>query len=168
MDAMKILWAPWRMKYIRRFEDKEDDGCFFCKGVQQNKDKENLILYRGRSCFIILNKYPYTSGHLMVAPYKHVGDLEKLSEDEICELMKLIILSIKILRREYKPSGLNIGANIGRAAGAGVEDHVHFHIVPRWVGDTNFMPVISETKIIPELPEETYDRLIKYFKEPPD
>lgn len=165
MHTMKILWAPWRMKYIRRFEDQYNYGCFFCQGVAQNKDKENLILYRGKRCFIILNRYPYNSGHIMIAPYKHVGDLEKLSEEEMCEIMKLIILSVKILRKEYKPSGLNIGANIGRAAGAGVEDHLHFHVVPRWVGDTNFMPVISETKIIPELPEETYGRLVTYFKE---
>jgi len=162
---MKILWAPWRMKYIRRFEDREDNGCIFCKGVQQNKDRENLILYRGKNCFIILNKYPYNTGHLMIAPYRHIGELEKLSEEELNELMRLTVLSVRILKREYRPSGLNIGANIGRAAGAGIEDHVHLHIVPRWVGDTNFMPIVSQTKIMPELPHETYDRLKKYFRE---
>lgn len=153
------------MKYIKRFEDKENSGCFLCGGVKQNKDRENLILYRGRNCFIILNKYPYNTGHLMIAPYRHIGELEKLTEEELAELLKLTVWSVKILRNEYRPSGLNIGANIGRAAGAGVEDHIHFHIVPRWVGDTNFMPVLSETKIMPELPHETYDRLKKYFDE---
>ncbi|MEM1583397.1 MAG: HIT domain-containing protein [Nitrososphaerota archaeon] len=162
---MKILWAPWRMKYIKRFEDNRDSGCFFCRAVQQNRDRENLILYRGKTCFIILNKYPYNTGHLMIAPYRHAGELEKLNEEEYIELMKLTVWGVKILRKEYRPSGLNIGANIGRAAGAGVEDHLHFHLVPRWVGDTNFMPVISETKIMPELPHETYDRLKKYFEE---
>jgi ATP adenylyltransferase len=153
------------MKYIRRFEERGDNSCIFCKGVQQNKDRENLILYRGRSCFIILNKYPYNTGHLMIAPYRHIGELEGLSEEELNELMRLTVLSVKILKREYRPSGLNIGVNIGRAAGAGIEDHIHLHIVPRWVGDTNFMPIISQTKIMPELPHETYDRLKKYFRE---
>lgn len=102
----------------------------------------------------------------MVAPYRHIGEPEELSGEELVELMKLTIWSVKILKREYRPSGLNIGANIGRAAGAGVEDHLHFHLVPRWFGDTNFMPVISETRIMPELPQETYDRLKKYFDEP--
>lgn len=162
---MKILWAPWRMKYIRRFEDKEDNGCIFCRGIQQNNDRENLILYRGKHCFVILNKYPYNSGHLMIAPLRHIGELEKLSEEELNELMRLTVLCVKILKKEYRPSGLNVGVNIGRAAGAGIEDHIHLHIVPRWVGDTNFMPIISETKIMPELPLETYNRLKKYFRE---
>ncbi|MCS7125593.1 MAG: HIT domain-containing protein [Aigarchaeota archaeon] len=162
---MKIIWAPWRMKYIKQhLKGKGAGKCIFCIEAEEDKDLENLVLYRGEKCFIILNKYPYTSGHLMIAPYRHVGELERLDEKELCELMNLTVISIKALKKEYNPSGLNIGANIGRAAGAGVEDHLHFHVVPRWVGDTNFMPVISDTKIIPELPEETYGRLIKYFK----
>lgn len=162
---MKILWAPWRMKYIKQqIREKVRGQCIFCVGAREERGRSSLVLYKGRRSFIILNKYPYTSGHLMIAPYRHVGELEDLDEEELCEIMKLAVISIKALKKEYGPSGLNIGANIGRAAGAGIEDHIHFHIVPRWVGDTNFMPVISGTKIIPEMPEETYDRLAKYFE----
>ncbi|MEN2974479.1 MAG: HIT domain-containing protein [Candidatus Caldarchaeales archaeon] len=164
---MKIIWAPWRMRYIKEhLKEKREKGCVFCIESEEYRDRENLILYRGDKCFIILNKYPYTSGHLMIAPYRHTGDLESLDEEELCELMNLAVISIRALKREYNPSGLNIGLNIGEAAGAGIEGHIHLHVVPRWVGDTNFMTVISGTKIIPELPEETYERLIKYFKKP--
>lgn len=160
---MKIFWAPWRMKYIKSFGEKRDE-CIFCSKPKENRDEENLILYRGERGFIILNRFPYNSGHLMVAPYRHVRELEELSEDELLELMKLLIMSIKALKEEYKPEGFNVGANIGRVAGAGIEGHIHFHVVPRWGGDTSFMSVLSETKIIPELLEETYRRLVKYFK----
>jgi len=157
---MKVLWAPWRMSYIGSIKKH---GCIFCEKPKENRDKENLILYRGEKCFIIMNRYPYNNGHLMIAPYRHVGDLEALDEDEMIETMKLLKLSIKALKEAYHPDGFNIGVNIGRAAGAGVKGHIHFHIVPRWVGDTNFMPVFSETKIIPEYLEETYEKLLKHF-----
>ncbi|MCF8884885.1 MAG: HIT domain-containing protein [Nitrososphaerota archaeon] len=161
---MKILWAPWRMKYIKEVDKAKKDECIFCKSIMENRDRENLVLYRGKFNFIILNKYPYNNGHLMIAPYKHTGKVEDLTREELCELMELIVKSVQVLGSEYNPNGWNIGANIGRAAGAGIEDHIHFHVVPRWIGDTSFMTVIGDTKVIPELPEETYEKLIKYFK----
>lgn len=160
---MKILWAPWRMKYIKSFE--KEGECIFCSKPREGRDEKNLILYRGEKGFIILNRFPYNSGHFMVAPYRHVRELEKLEEDELLELMNLLKRGIRALKEEYKPEGFNVGANIGRIAGAGIEDHIHFHVVPRWSGDTNFMPVLSETKVMPELLEETYQRLVKHFRE---
>lgn len=158
---MKVLWAPWRMRYIR---SPKRHGCIFCEKPGEGRDRENLILYRGRKCFVIMNRYPYNNGHLMVAPYRHVGDFEGLEEEEMAEIMRLLAMSVKALRRAYRPDGFNIGVNLGRAAGAGVEGHIHFHVVPRWVGDTNFMPVFSETRVIPELLEETYNKLLKHFR----
>ncbi|RLF09290.1 MAG: HIT family hydrolase [Thermoprotei archaeon] len=151
-----LLWAPWRMKYIT---SPKQERCIFCIGSSEDKDPENLVVYRGSKSFIIMNKYPYNTGHLMVAPYRHVGDLAELSDEELLDLMKNVNLSIKILKESMKPEGFNIGVNLGRAAGAGIEDHVHIHVVPRWVGDTNFMPVLSQVKVIPELLEATYSKL---------
>jgi len=153
---MRNLWAPWRIKYIRM--NKKSKGCFLCEYIKENRDRENLILYRGKKAFIIMNKYPYNNGHLMVAPYRHVKSIEDLFEEEISEIFKLLILCKKALDEEMNPNGFNIGLNIGRAAGAG-EEHLHFHIVPRWVGDTNFMPVISDTKVISQSLLELYDKL---------
>ena len=155
---MKHLWAPWRIKYILVEKPR---GCIFCTKPKENRDRENLILYRGKNAFIIMNAFPYNSGHVMIAPYRHVPSLENLNDEELLELSKLVNLSLKVIRESMKPDGFNIGVNIGRAAGAGIEDHVHVHVVPRWVGDTNFMPVLSDTKVIPEALEETYDRLKK-------
>jgi len=134
-------------------------GCIFCEKTREKRDEENLILYRGKNAFIIMNAFPYNNGHLMVAPYRHVPTLENLENDELLEVFKLVNLSLRILREAMNPDGFNIGVNIGRVAGAGIEEHVHVHIVPRWNGDTNFMPVIANTKVISEGLSETYRNL---------
>ncbi|WP_297092169.1 HIT domain-containing protein [Thermococcus sp.] len=153
---MKIMWAPWRIEYIR---SPKHDGCIFCDFPKENRDRERLILYRGEHCFIIMNNYPYNPGHVMIVPYRHVGKWEDLTDQELLEMMQLSQLVIKALRRTMNPHGFNMGVNLGRVAGAGIDDHVHLHIVPRWNGDTNFMPVIADTKVIPESLEEAYDEL---------
>ncbi|MHB1413886.1 MAG: HIT family protein [Chloroflexota bacterium] len=149
------------MAYI--LSDKTDDetGCIFCTRVRQNRDRENLILYRGERAFIILNLYPYNNGHLMVVPYTHCPNIDQLDAATLAEMMVLVKRSVEALRQAMSPDGFNIGVNIGRAAGAGVENHVHMHVVPRWVGDTNFMPAIGETRLIPEELATTYDRLLE-------
>lgn len=162
---MKNLWAPWRIEYILSEKPSE---CLFCRVLREDKDKENLILYRGKRVFIIMNRFPYNNGHLMVVPNKHVPSIEYLDDDdELLELNKLVKISIEVLRKVMNPQGFNIGANIGKAAGAGIEEHFHVHIVPRWVGDTNFMPIISNTKIVVEALRETYRKLRKEFKKIP-
>ena len=153
---MKIMWAPWRIEYI---SSPKHDGCIFCDFPKENRDKERLILYRGEHCFIIMNNYPYNPGHVMIAPYRHVGKWEDLTDQELLEMMQLSQLVIKALKKTMNPHGFNMGVNLGRVAGAGIDDHVHLHIVPRWNGDTNFMPVIADTKVIPESLEEAYDEL---------
>jgi len=158
---MEILWAPWRMEYIL---SPKEDSCIFCTPLQQRDDRRNLILHRGKESFIILNRYPYTNGHLMVAPYRHIGLLEELSAEEVKDLMINIQLSIRVLKGAMAPHGFNIGANVGKVAGAGVEGHVHFHIVPRWEGDTNYMPVLASTRVIPEHLQQTYDRLRDFLE----
>jgi len=158
---MEILWAPWRMEYIL---SPKEDSCIFCTPLQQRDDRRNLILHRGKESFIILNRYPYTNGHLMVAPYRHIGLLEELSPEEVKDLMINIQLSIRVLKGAMSPHGFNIGANVGKVAGAGVESHVHFHVVPRWEGDTNYMPVLASTRVIPEHLQQTYDRLRDFLE----
>ncbi|HID87328.1 MAG TPA: HIT domain-containing protein [Anaerolineae bacterium] len=153
---MKRMWAPWRMEYLT---DNREEGCIFCEKPAEKRDQENYLLYRGQTSYILLNLYPYSNGHLMVAPYQHVASLEDLEPEILTELMLLVNLSLRVLRRALKPHGFNVGVNIGKAAGAGFVDHVHIHIVPRWQGDTNFMPILAETRIIPELLDETYERL---------
>ena len=145
------------MEYIASEKTGE---CLFCTKVKENKDRENLILYRGRTCFIMLNAYPYNNGHLMIAPYRHVASPEDLDEESLLELMLLVNKGLRLLRRTMNPHGFNIGINLGKAAGAGIEGHVHIHVVPRWEGDTNFMPVLAETRIMPELLEQTYEKLL--------
>ena len=152
---MKYLWAPWRMEYI--LEDKRE-GCFFCKKLNEKKNLKNLILYQGEYVFVMMNKYPYTNGHLMVAPKRHCLDLGQLDANELREIFELLKASTQVLKASLRPHGFNIGMNIGKIGGAG-EEHLHLHIVPRWAGDTNFMPVIGETKIIPEYLEKTYQKL---------
>lgn len=159
---MKRLWSPWRIKYIL---SPKSPNCVLCEKMADNRDRENYILYRSSKGCIMLNLYPYNSGHLMVVPLKHVPSLEHLDQDELLDLMNLTVKGIEALRSALKPEGFNIGINIGKAAGAGIVDHVHIHIVPRWEGDTNFMAVMAETKVIPELLDQTYDRLIGCFKE---
>jgi len=156
------LWAPWRIEYIL---SEKEEGCLFCRVISEDRDDENLILYRGEKAYIILNKYPYNNGHLMIVPYRHVPNIEDLDDDELLEICRLTILSIKLLKHVMKPEGFNIGANIGKAAGAGIEEHFHLHIVPRWVGDTNFMPIIGDTKVVVEAIRETYKKLKKGLKE---
>ena len=153
---MEHIWAPWRMAYVI---GEKERGCIFCDKPKENKDSDNLILYRGERNFIILNNYPYNPGHLMVAPYRHVAHLEELSPEELYEHFDIVRRSIKALKEVLNPGGFNIGINIGKVAGAGVEGHIHTHIVPRWEGDTNFMPVIAETKVLPEALASTYDKL---------
>ncbi len=156
---MDTLWAPWRMEYILGARDGNEEGCIFCNRLSQDTDKQNLILFRSQRAFIIMNRFPYNNGHLMVIPNQHTGDLSDLESAEQAELFNLIQLSVKALKEVMSPHGFNIGMNLGRVSGAGVEDHLHFHIVPRWNGDTNFMPVISNTKVISEALDKTYDKL---------
>jgi ATP adenylyltransferase len=152
------------MCYIKGI-NQQDTGCIFCEKPKEKKDRDNLILYRGKRCFVILNAYPYNNGHLMVVPYTHTGDFTGLKPGELTEMMTTMQQSITILKDKLNPDGFNWGANMGRGAGAGITDHVHIHVVPRWTGDTNYMPVIGSTKIISECLEETYDCLVPVFKE---
>jgi ATP adenylyltransferase len=156
MFAMKQIWAPWRMEYVSK---EKPAGCILCDKPKENRDRSNYILYRGQWNFIILNSYPYNPGHLMVAPYRHIGCLEELSEQELGEHFDIIKKANKVLTEVFHPQGFNIGINIGKAAGAGINGHIHTHIVPRWEGDTNFMPVISDTKILPQSLASTYEKL---------
>ncbi len=158
---MKRLWTPWRIGYLKAPKGAVTGGCIFCDKVRADpsKDRQNLLLLRGRRAFVMLNLFPYANGHMMVAPYDHTGELESLDGDTLQEMMQLMGDGIRALRQTMNPQGYNVGANLGRVAGAGVEDHVHFHIVPRWNGDTNFMPVLADTRMIPELLPDTYDSL---------
>jgi ATP adenylyltransferase len=149
------------MPYLRG-EQEQPDGCIFCHKFNCSDDEEH-ILYRGRSCYVTLNRYPYSNGHLMVIPYIHVCSLEDLDEPALSEMMQVVNMSLAVLREAYAPQGFNVGVNLGRAAGAGIADHVHMHIVPRWVADTNFMPVVGNTRVIPELLDDAYLRLKPIF-----
>ncbi len=161
---MKRLWAPWRIVYIES-GDLDSDKCFLCEAKDRaEKDDDNLVLYRGEHCFVIMNKYPYNNGHLMIAPYRHIGELEKLSDEELLEMMQLTKLSVSAIKKSMGAQGFNIGFNVGRVAGAGRADHIHLHIVPRWGGDTNFMPVLADVKVISEELKRTYERLLPYFR----
>ena len=157
---MDYIWAPWRIEYILSEKDKE---CIFCYKPKQDIDKENLLLFRGKHNLIMMNLYPYNPGHLMVAPYRHVQSLEVLDDEEMLEHFRLVDRCVSVLREVMNPQGFNIGLNLGRVAGAGIEDHIHTHVVPRWNGDTNFMPVISDTRAVPEALAATYDKLAGRF-----
>ena len=158
---MKQLWAPWRMEYIN---SEKSDECIFCSLSKENNDAKNYILYRGQSVFIIMNIFPYNSAHLMVSPFQHIGCLTKQNVEESKEMNQLTHRCIEILRAAINPEGFNIGYNIGKAGGAGYDEHIHCHIVPRWIGDTNFMPVLAETKVHPEHLKATYNKLLPYFE----
>ena len=160
--AQRPLWAPWRMEYI---EGPSDSGCIFCESDPPKGDPARLILHRGQHVFVLLNRYPYSPGHVMVSPYAHAADLEALSRDCRDELMQRISDSGRILNKTYGSDGLNIGANLGEAGGAGFADHVHFHVVPRWTGDTNFMTVVGELRVIPVHLERIYEELVPGFAE---
>lgn len=150
------LWAPWRIDYIR--SEKTGD-CFLCTAIAEDRDRENLLLYRGTGCVILLNRYPYSSGHLMVTPIRHIPSLNDLTDDEALELHQLTARTVNVLRETMNPEGFNIGINLGAPAGAGLKDHLHQHIVPRWTGDTNFMPVLGGPRVMPEALLDTYDLL---------
>ena len=154
------LWAPWRLSYIESAsQEKGESGCIFVDLPAQNDDRKNLILHRGEHAFVMLNAYPYTNGHLMVAPYKHTADMGELSDAELLEINQLVAKCTLWIGTTYKPDGFNIGVNLGRAAGAGIPTHIHWHIVPRWDGDTNFMTVVGEVRVLPQSLSESYDRL---------
>jgi ATP adenylyltransferase len=158
--TMEILWAPWRIGYI---VGEKPQGCIFCEKPAEQHDAENFIVWRGRLCFVMLNRYPYNNGHLMVVPFAHIASLEDLDTETSQEMMSLTQQAIRILRRAMRPAAFNVGVNIGEAAGAGVAGHVHLHIVPRWDGDTNFMPVLSDTRVIAQSLESCYALLQPEF-----
>ena len=167
---MQRMWSPWRSKYIASFKDepkkRKGKGSLFTSAWRSKQDDRNLIVWRGASCFVIMNRFPYNSGHLMVVPYRQVADLQDLSLVELAEMMQAVQRSMRALDKVVHPHGYNFGANIGRVAGAGIENHVHFHIVPRWNGDTNFMPVLGDTKVVSEEIRDTLKKLQKAFKNP--
>ncbi len=160
-SAITKLWAPWRMEYI--LSEKEDKGCIFCIKESKQKDKDLLILKRGKFSFVMMNKFPYNPGHLLIAPYEHISNLEDIRTETILEMMKLKTMSIKALKNVMNPEGFNIGMNLGKVAGAGVDDHLHIHIVPRWNGDTSFITVLSSAKVVSEALDATYDKLLNEF-----
>lgn len=159
---MDTLWSPWRMKYINNSENPGE--CVFCTEPTREDGPENLIVHREKLCYVILNRFPYTTGHAMVVPFAHQATLEALTPETRCEMMELVNQTIRIMRKVYKPQGFNVGINLGTAAGAGIAEHVHIHIVPRWNGDTNFMSTVGETRVLPEELESTYARLAKAWK----
>jgi ATP adenylyltransferase len=152
----KPLWAPWRLEYIQQAD--EQPGCVFCAALESGDDEE-LLVRSGERAFVLLNRFPYASGHLMVAPKRHVGDLGELEDEEVLELHRLTSQGLGALAETFAPQGYNLGWNLGRVAGAGVTDHVHLHVVPRWAGDTNFMPVLADVKVLPEHLAETRRKL---------
>jgi ATP adenylyltransferase len=153
---MKRLWSPWRLEYLTA---GEVEGCVFCHAAEGERDRENLVLLRGERAFLILNRYPYNNGHFMSVPYAHVPSLEDLDAPTLTEMMLLLNRGLAALRAIMHPDGFNVGANLGHVAGAGIEDHVHIHAVPRWAGDTNFMPVIGDMRVVPQTWLQTYDQL---------
>jgi len=151
------MWAPWRLEYI--INSGSDGGCIFCEKPKEKNDEKNFIIYRGKESFALLNIYPYNNGHIMIAPYRHTGSLDDLSTETLCEMMELVKKITHRIKKEMKAQGFNVGINVGKAAGAGIEQHIHIHVVPRWPGDTNFMPVVCGTKIISESLKSVYDKL---------
>lgn len=161
---MKKIWAPWRIEYIK--QSRADDECFICDVIKDDpiNDKKNLILYRGKSIVVLLNLYPYIAGHLMVAPIEHTSELNNLSSTTSTEMWELTIKAVELLKAAIKPEGFNIGLNLGEVSGAGLKTHLHIHVVPRWSGDTSFMPILTDTRVISQALSETYTELEK-FKE---
>ncbi len=157
---MDHLWAPWRIEYI--LGDKPS-GCIFCQAVAADKSEKNLVLAKSKQALVIMNRYPYNSGHLMVVPNRHAAQFEELTAEEHAELMRLVSKSVKALKEQLQPDGFNIGINFGIGAGAGIREHIHWHVVPRWIEDTNFMPVLGETRVVPEHLKNTYHKLKLYF-----
>jgi ATP adenylyltransferase len=160
---VKTLWAPWRMEYI--LSDQKGGECIFCTDEDRSEDETRLILHVGSLSMVMMNRYPYINGHLLVAPVRHIPRMDALSNEEMLDLMVMVRESMGILKRIMNPEGFNVGLNLGRVAGAGVEEHMHFHIVPRWNGDTNYMTVFGEVRVIPEHIDETYRKLLPLFQE---
>jgi ATP adenylyltransferase len=160
---MDVLWAPWRMEYIKS-SPKKTSGCVFCEKLQDDKDRENLLLYRSRHVFVVMNPFPYNNGHLMVLPKVHVPDMEGLADEVLLDFIKTTQFCLDCLKEAMVPEGFNTGINFGKAAGAGLGEHLHLHIVPRWAGDASFMTVVGETKVIPEHIIRTYDTLAEIFQ----
>ncbi len=153
---MDKLWAPWRISYVSNTKIK---GCIFCKALKERNDRKNRVIFRSKYSFAMLNTYPYNNGHVMVVCNRHVASIEQLSEQEFLDINKVVLKMLSSLRHVLKPAGFNIGINLGKVSGAGIDKHIHIHIVPRWLGDTNFMPVISKTKIISQSLDELYRKL---------
>ncbi len=159
---MRVIFAPWRMEYIL---GQKPDGCVLCDALGKGVTRESLVLYVSDKAFVMMNRYPYSSGHLMVVPRSHVGAPDMLDPAEWSDVNRLVRLSIKVLRRAFNPDGFNIGMNLGKAAGAGITDHCHVHVLPRWSGDTNFISTVGELRVIPQALESTFDKLLPLFKE---
>ena len=157
---MERLWAPWRMQYIL---NQKPEGCIFCLGDDKEQDRHLLVLYRSTHSFVMMNRYPYCNGHMLVCPFRHVSTPDQLESDQMLDLFATVNLCTKVLSTKFSPQGFNIGINLGKAAGAGVDDHLHVHVVPRWVGDTNFMTVIADVRVMPENLLATYDKLLPGF-----
>ena len=161
--ATDRIWAPWRLAYVKDASKDTDQDCIFCAKPAAGDDESNLIVHRGERCFVMLNLYPYTNGHLMVAPYQHVAGIQDLPPETTAEMMAFAQRAIEVLKAKYEPHGFNVGFNQGRVAGAGVEHHIHMHVVPRWGGDTNFMPVLADTRVMPQTLDQTYEALAGTF-----
>jgi ATP adenylyltransferase len=158
---MDYLWTPWRYAYVSTAE--KTSSCVFCEAAKGNDDEKNLVVHRGQYCFVILNAYPYTPGHVMVVPYAHLDELTKLPAEAATEMMALSQRMEELLRELYRPDGINLGMNIGKAAGAGIAGHIHMHVLPRWVADANFVSVVCETRVLPEMLEDTWKRMKAAF-----
>ena len=153
---MKHIWAPWRIEYI---ESEKPEGCIFCDKPAEDRDSENYILYRGSLNLVMLNAYPYNPGHLLVAPYRHISGLDQMTEEERQEHFNLVTKGVDVLKKILKPEGFNLGINLGKIAGAGIDDHIHSHIVPRWAGDTNFMTTVADIRVTPQALADSYEKL---------
>ncbi len=160
---MERLWAPWRDAYVSTTSEKSG-GCIFCDKPREDRDAENYIVYRAERVFVILNAYPYNNGHLMVVPYAHIGDLEQVAPATLAEMMRVAQRCVHVLRATMRPDAFNVGMNIGRPAGAGIADHIHMHVVPRWTGDTNFMPVVADTRVLSQSLQSSYALLRQGFE----
>jgi ATP adenylyltransferase len=160
MSAQR-LWAPWRMQYVQG--ERKDEGCIFCLAGESSDDEARLVLHRGQRCLVMLNAFPYNSGHLMVSPHRHVASIERLDDDELLELMTLTQRALRAVRETYAPDGFNLGVNEGEVAGAGFAGHVHLHVVPRWAADSNFMAVTAYTRVLPQSLEDSYAQLRERF-----
>lgn len=159
---MDRLWAPWRMGYIVK-NSNEKHGCVLCEGIKEDSDRKNFVLYRGKHSFVVMNIYPYNNGHLLIVPYAHVPGVDDLVEEHFCDLMKNTQSAVNVLKQALAPEGFNVGINIGKAAGAGLPEHIHVQIVPRWNGDTSYITVFDDTRVMPESLDETYGKLKPYF-----